>query len=390
MMRRASVLLLVATLLLLPPPSTALVDPAPSSLLRQPWLVQIYVDDDGKLTDFCKGALISAQWILTSGYCVYDPFEALGPRRDQTGAKYVVRFAGSDQVHKVTDFVPSSDLLAGMMKLETPVAIQPLSVSKKSAAELRNVNVFILGNETTAAVGNVYFNPDFGKRMDCSINGQTFYTTGAICYVLARAVKGSTQLETRAVVIDPAAAGSPNSALDVFKPFDMSGKRLYLDFRADRSYPCHEDLGAPILRMTESGTVEMVGIVSGTGMAIGMPLCNPTLGNVFGTVSSQQSFIDGMLAQGAFDAVCPPTPDPEVAYTGGRKVRLSWDPVAGATGYRLFYATKVGYEPYLALDVGNKTEIDTEIQYEPIYRVAMVAYNDVCTSPISDELTVAL
>jgi hypothetical protein len=356
----------------------------------QAWMAQIYVDDDGTLREFCKGALISAQWILTASACVYDPFEANGPERGESEPDYVVRFAGSDIVHEVESFVQSDDFVAGMMKLKAPVTIKPVAISKKSSKELLNANVFILGTESTAAIGDYVFSPNIGKRMYCRIGGEVFFRTGATCYVLAKSVKSTGLVETRAIVIDPKAPGAPNSSLDTWVPFDTSGSRLYLDFRAGSSYPCNEDLGYPVLRTNAAGTIELVGIVSGVGMAIGFPVCNPSLGNAFGTVSHYQDFIDTTIAQDAFNQLCPASPQPEVEYLGGNKVRLSWDPVAGAKGYRLMYTDQVGFRSFVALDVGNTTTISTEISVEPIYRVVLMAYNEVCSSPASDELAVAL
>jgi hypothetical protein len=389
-MRQLVIGVLAVAALLSPRDSSGLVDPAPSTLPSQPWMAQIFVDDGGTLREFCKGALIEDEWVLTTGYCIYDPFEALGPERDGTDAEYVVRFAGSQELHAVAKYVKSSDYTVALMKLEAPVAITPVALSRSTAAELLDKDVFILGTEISKAVGDYLFNPDFGQRMYCRVDGEAFYRPGAVCYIMPTLVHSTSLVETRAVVINPSAPGAPNSPLDTGSPFDTTGARLYLDFRADHSYPCHEDLGAPILRVNDSGTVEVAGIVSGVGMAIGFPLCNPSLGNLFATASAYQDFIDTTLAQEAFDALCPATPELKVEYPGGRKIRLSWPAVPGATGYRLMYNSMVGYEAYITLDLGNRTEVNTEILPDPIYRVAAVSYNGTCSSPISGELTVAL
>ncbi|MGP1609157.1 MAG: trypsin-like serine protease [Burkholderiales bacterium] len=389
-MRHALHVVLVMVTVLTSRFALSLVDPAISALTQQPWFAQIYVSDGVSAPkEFCKGALINSQWILTSGFCVYDPFEALGTDRDATGKTYVVKFAGSAVFHEIERFVQSPDLAAGMMKLVNPVTIQPVRLSTRSEADLRSKDVFILGTESTAATGDIYYNPDLGKRMYCRVDGQVFFRTGALCYLMPKLVKASGLLEARAKVIDPGAPGAPNSSVDTYAPFDTTGNRLYLDFRATSSYPCNEDLGAPVLYTNEAGTIEVVGIVSGVGMAL-FPLCNPSLANVFGTLSAYQDFIDTTMAQDAFDSLCPSLPEVNVEYTGDRGVRVWWNPVAGATGYRLLYTIAVGYIPFVTLDVGNQTEVRTEISPVPIYHVALVAYNEACTSPISPELAVAL
>lgn len=390
MMRRVLNAGFLAIILSLPQGSQALVEPELSDLPPQRWLAQIYVDDGSStLKEFCKGALIASQWVLTSGFCSYDPFEALGSDRDDAGAKYVVKLAGSSLYYDVEKYVKSDDLAAGLMKLAKPATIQPVSISSSSAVDLRDEEVVIIGTERTAAVGEIYFNPTLGTRMYCSVDGMVFYGTGSLCYVMPKLVRSAQQLLSRATVIDPEGPGAPATQLDKAAPFDVTGNRLYLDFRADGSYPCNEDLGAPVLRVGTDGNVEIVGIVSGVGMAL-FPVCSPTLQNRFGTASEYQDFIDTTIAQDAFDNICPDAPVLEAQYPDGTRVNVTWNAVAGATGYRLLYTNGVGYMPFQSLDVGNRTEVSAELSPEFAYTAVIVAYNATCTSAPSDELTVVL
>jgi len=253
--------------------------------------------------------------------------------------------------------------------------------------------VQILGTERSAGVRDDSYNPATGARMNCSIDGAVFFVGstangGAFCYLMSAPKTGDTLYRTRARVIDPAAPGAPNSPIDVLGGFDRSGTRLYLDFRVTGSYPCHEDLGAPVVRTAEDGSLEAVGVVAAVGMAARMPLCGPALYNTFSSIAHHYDFIVETVARMTFEARCPREPEFSVEYPEEGGVRLYWDRVQGASGYRLHYTTREGYVPITSADLGDVSSFSASLPPGVSYGVALSAYNANCAGTVSESIVV--
>ncbi len=377
-------------------PARAVVAPEVTQLAPPGWMVNIYVVGPYNLRSyFCKGALISGRWVLTAARCLYDPYKALDGAADDADPEYVVIAAGTSTPVKVIHFEQSEDFTLGLMQLETPINVMPLALSARTEAALLNTEVQILATERSKGVRDSRYNPGTGLRMDCDIDGATFFfgssaTGGAFCYLMSRPETGSTLYRARARVIDPAAPGSPNSPLDVLGGFNRSGVRLYLDFRQAGSYPCHEDLGAPVLRTLDDGSVEAVGVVAAVGVAAGLPVCSPALYNTFASVAHYRDFIVDTVAEKTFTAQCPEPPEVEVAYPESGGAELHWDAVSGATGYKLHYTTREGYVAIKTADVGNVLEFHADLPPGVYYTVALTAYNATCSSTVSQQVRVGI
>lgn len=371
-----------------------IVEPEETQLQPQSWMVNIFATSRLGFRSFmCKGALISGRWVLTAARCsVYDPYRAIEGTQSSGDPQYIVTIAGSNTPVKVLDFVQSDDGLLGLMYLETPVVAAPLAVSTATEAQLIGTDVQILGTERSKGVRDARFNPNSGLRMNCDIGGDTYVTGssengGAFCYLMSWPVTGSTLYRARARIIDPEAPGAPDSEMDRYGGFDRSGKRLYLDFRVGGSHPCHEDLGAPVLRRTEDGSIEAVGVVTAVGMAAGVPLCGPMLYNTFSSTAHYRQFMLDAIAQKTFERHCPYAPEPQFEVLEDGSVRLHWEAVRGATGYRLHYTAHEGYVPIQSADLGNVLEYRTTLPAGAEYSVAVSAYNAACASPVSAPLS---
>ncbi|HTR00962.1 MAG TPA: trypsin-like serine protease [Candidatus Acidoferrum sp.] len=377
-------------------PAFALINPVATQLSTPDWMAVIYVTaangSDHNL--FCKGALIASDWVMTSAACLYDPYKAMDTAADPSNPDYAVVIGQSKEYIAVTQFVQSDDFTIGLMHLAKPVSVTPLKVSTKSAAALLKTNVYILGTQSSPAIGNSYFNAGVVPRVDCNLDGTLFYVgfngaDAAACYILTKPTTGTSMFRTDAVVVDPQAVGSPNSPIDVSEPFVLDGSRFYLDFRAGNSYPCHEDLGAPVLAGNSDGSVEMVGIVGGVGTAAGMPMCNGSLVNQFYTASNYAAYVNKTIAKAQFSALCPGAPSLQVQYLSGYRVRLYWSAVANASGYRIHYTTAVGYYKIATVDMGTKTEVTVSVNPGVDYTVGLSAYSASCNSPASTPQTVS-
>ena len=379
--------------MLLTLPALALVDPAPTTLPVQPWMadIEVRVGTDPQSHVFCKGVLIAPQWILSTGLCLADPNHYLDTLYPGDDPHYFVKLGPNADVAEVEKFFTSADYRIGLFRMALASEAQALPLSGKTAKQLWGSQVFILGKQTSQAIYNPVYNPGVSAdAVSCKINGTEFFLDGAICYLLATPVSGTTLYQSSATVIDPLASGAPATALDKLVNIDTSGAHLYLDFRSQRSYPCLEDLGAPVLSRQSDGSYEIAGIVAGVGMSVLLPLCGMSLANEFISVTAIRTFADQTMAAYDFSARCPKAPEPAVTYLDGGVINLHWGSVKNATGYKLHYTTRHGHVPIETANVLDRTTISTTLEAGRDYLVAVSAYNSVCSSALSRALPLKL
>lgn len=371
-------------------PSLALVDPEVTPQLAPGWMADIHVvlERQNRTTDFCKGVLIAPQWILSAASCVYDPNRVLDD--EQGKPEYIVKLGPNADVVEVDGFFPSDDYSVGLFHIALPSEAAPLPLTDKTAAQLAGKEAVIVGRQSSLPVMHSYYNPGVtAPSALCQVNGKDFAIDGAMCYLLTKTTNANTLFRTRSIIIDPLAANAPATALDkTVKPV-TTGSQLYLDFRQSQSYPCHEDLGAPVLVQNGSG-YEIVAMVTGVGIATALPVCGMSLANKFISIAGARAFIDRTLAAYDFSAACPAAPKPEVVYTGGNEITLRWPPVRGASGYKLHYTGDHGRRPITTVDMKARTDAHTAIEPGIEYLVAVTAYNANCSSALSELLPVNL
>ncbi len=385
---RGCLLLLLA---LCTAPVLALVDPFLTTQTVPGWMaeIQVWTDADDQYHEFCQGALIASQWVLSSGTCMTDQnhyLDGLSPGEDP---KFLVKLGANGESVEVEKFYFSDDYTIALFRIVKPAQATPLALSTMTATQLLGSQLTILGKEKTSAVFHTFFNPGVtATPVICKINGVEFLLDGAYCFVQTKLTTSSTLYKATATVIDPAAANAPATSLDKAVTIDRSGNLLYLDFRASRTYACAEDVGLPLLVKAANGSDEIAGVVSAAGATAGLQVCGMSLANVFASAVAIRRFVDKTYAEYDFAALCPATPVAEVSYTSGAGISLQWNSVKGAAGYKVHYTTRHGQVPIATVNVQTQTTINTVLAHGVDYLVAVTAYNANCSSALSKPLAV--
>ena len=372
-------------------PAHALVDPVLTTQTVPDWMAEIRVagGSDGQFHEFCKGALIAPQWVLSSGRCLADPNHYLEGVSSYDDLEFLVKLGHNGDSVEVEKFYFSDDYSLALFRIALPAGSEPLPLGTQSAAQLTGRLISIVGREKSVAVANDYYNPGIaGTPATCKMGSSEFFVAGALCYVQTSVTSSVYLYKTTGTVIDPASPSAPSSALDRAAILDTSGKELYVDFRAALSYPCLEDIGLPLLGKTADGGDEIVGVVAGVGMAARLPVCGMTLANEFVSAAAIRRFVDNTYARYDFAARCPATPAPTVSFGSGGAITLQWKAVKGASGYKVHYTTRQGQVPALAVDARTRTTITTTLAHDTDYLVAVSAYNGNCSSALSKPLAV--
>jgi hypothetical protein len=370
-----------------------LVRPELADIEAQPWMASIYVvNDEYDVSEVvCQGSLIDANWVLSTRDCVYDYLELLPEQVwSWPDTYYAVSLGGAEEKIAVTTSTRSDDGALMMFQLGESSTNQTIALSSRSFESLIGESVSIFGNSESQSIRDPYYNAGGGDFVSCSVDGELFVAPNDVCYVVAFPEESENLLVSRATIVDPESDTAPQEDVDTFYPFVLDGSRLYLDFRESPSHPCIEDVGAPVVTVTDDSEFELVGVVVSTGPRTGSLVCNPSLANIFASVEAFMDFIDGTIAQPQLAADCPGTPTMSLEETGGSGVRVSWDEIAGAQGYNLILSYALGYSPLVELDLGNITEVATDVDPETKYSLKLLAYNAQCTSELSNTITIHL
>jgi hypothetical protein len=390
-MRKGGWLLVVLCLLLRALPVLALVDPVPTAKSPPGWMavIQLWSKSDNSFHQFCKGALIAPQWVLSSGLCMIDPNHYLDNLYPGDDPSFWIKLGPNGDLVEVEKYYFSDDYRIALFRIALPSADAPLPLTARTASQLLGSQITIWNKEKSLAVSNSFFNPgNTGVLATCQMSGTDFQITGAYCYLLTKVTSSTSLYQTTATVIDPKGSSAPTTPLDQAATIDTSGKQLYLDFRSALTYPCLEDVGAPLLVKAADGSDEIAGVVGGVGADGGMSICGMSMYNVFPSAAAIKSFVDQSYASYDFASLCPAIPVPVVTYTSDTGISLQWNKVKGALGYRVHFTTRQGQVPIATVDVQTQTTINTVLAHATDYLVAVTAYNASCSSALSKTLAV--
>jgi hypothetical protein len=366
-------------------PAQALVNPEDSTQGVPDWLVRVYYASatSDAISQICMGALVGSRWVVSALGCFNDPYSVLAGYDGETPPRYLVRFGLNERYVPVVQRFISADQGLVLYQLGEEVNLKPLRVSTLGMSELFGEEVTIYNTQSTAALHDSHYNPGEGRSGKCVIGGVDFRGDGAFCYLYTYPVRHSILLETHARIVDPRGPERPTGGVnDMLNP-TTNGSRLYLNFTG-AGYPCLEDMGVPITRVAEDGELEMVGMVNASGGVYGVPICGPTLANWFSVASYYFDFFARAQAEASLRALCPAAPVPVVERTGAVDATLRWRPVPQASGYRVIYTPEAGTEPPRVEELGGATSLSAGLDPAKRYEVTVQAYNESCTSPLSD------
>lgn len=383
--------LLLWLVVLMSSPGLALVEPEATQLPPPGWMVDIMVAGAGNQV-FCRGALIAPQWVLSAGACLNDPYNLLDNVAPGEDPEYIARIGPNGDAVEVREFHRTDDFTLGLFKIGLPSSATPLPLTTLRSAELSGQEVRIFGRQASSGIQHSYYNPSSAALgVNCRVEDKLFVGERAWCYLLNKPRTSFLLFQTRATVLNLAGSDLPATSLDKNVTPDKSGKFLYLDFRTSRSYPCNEDIGAPVLRTRGDGSHEIVGVVTNIGIASGLPICGISLANEFSSIDAIRPFIERTMAQDAFDTACPPAPKPRFSWqANGTTVRVQWSALRGATGYRVHYTDRHGHVPIRTVDLKSATSFTAPVVRGQDYLLAISAYNLHCGGDLSDPAPVYL
>lgn len=379
----------LAVYLLYMPSSLAIVDPVAADIEEQDWMANVLIKGSRSknFSLLCKGSLIHEYWVLTSTGCLDD---ALGIIDDVVGSdapEFAVALGNLGGFFKVEERLLSPDGFSMLLRLERPADNKPIQLLYRSVAELKGVQVRIFNNESSASLAHNFYNPEGELSMSCNIEGREFYSNGRMCYVTAALDYSIFPIMAKGRVINPLAPDAPASQLNSTLTPDTSGDRMYIDFSENNSYPCYEDLGAPIIA-TQSGELVQVGLLVAAGMATGVPFCNGSFLNHMISMEAQQEFIEQSIAQGEFAQLCPSKAELDFEQLEGSKVRFYWDEIDKAEGYKILATPALGYAPIQSFDLGDVLEFSAQLEIGATYSLSLQGYNSQCTGPMSSAISI--
>lgn len=390
-MNKQRVLLgLILLLLYQAPTGSALINPVPYAGATPPWMVSVLVTTESSenFYSFCSGSLIQKYWVLAANTCFSDHFKVLENYIGDKVPIFVAYFESNGKAIEVEEVVKSPDNTLAMFKLKEPATVTPISIAFTATRDLLTSQASILGFKTSSALSNNLFNPAGNLPAACRISGTPFIKSGTFCYILSYPSVSTELKVTTGVIFDPSKETGSLTTLDSFEKVDTSGRKIYINFSSSNSYPCAEDLGAPVL-VEQNGQLVQVGMVFAVGSVIGLPMCSGSIVNYFASLSLYEDFITSTIALSEPELLCPATPRLYASIINSNRVALAWTKVSGASGYQALVTTSVGFEPIQVFDLGNINQLSTTVDPSKVYTLAVQAYNASCTGPMSEVRTLA-
>jgi len=290
---------------------------------------------------FCGASLIDKNWVLTAGHCVTDE------EKEKKDLDIVIDRARLDStsgeriavekiiIHPSYNNITLDNDIA-LLKLQRPSKSEPIDIiGSDSGLDQAGVDALTLGWGKISTVNKIY--PKDLYQVNLPIVSES------IC----------------------------NSVLPGF-----TDNMLCAGAGLGEKDTCQGDSGGPLIVFNkETNSWLQVGITSwGNGCA------KRDFPGAYTRLKNYKAFIS--------DTICSSSESPKpVSLTLNVKatsVTASWSQTDSATGYRLFYAPYPQADPIQFIDVGSATQYSAELPVGSAFFVAIVSYNDNCSSGYSN------
>lgn len=370
---------------------------------KQPWMVALIRYPIGSNTlvserQFCGGALIAAEWVLTAAHC----FGSLSATNFRVVIGELDLDASGVALLEVSEIILHPQWKSGSYSDDIAV----LRLAQPSAAETLSWFTQITNSALDGTVAKVQgWGRTYVEQADsnCALEFQAGFENQSDyqCILETYEEPEPATPVLRSTTIRILSNSACNSAFrefltandyaeeDFFDDGDTLSPVICAQGEDKTSSACFGDSGGP-LTIAENGTDHLVGI---TSFGISEPSCNPQPGvEVFTKVAYYNNFIlEAMQRHKAysFGEFCPPSISPDVSYgspvAGSAKVTISWAAITNPIKYVLRYQTFPDPSLYSgSVDLAaSPASLTIDLQSGLEFYLSMQGYNQHCNGPLS-------
>jgi secreted trypsin-like serine protease len=317
-----------------------------------PWMAALVepFGDDPYDSQFCGGSLIAPQWVLTAAHCFldwrdrldlrYPPDVVLGSETLNSDATRI----STKRIVTNPDYRPDDDDGdIALLELSRPVDLPTVGLPGP---------IFDTPFATVGEQARIY---GWGNQ---SVRGESYPEQLQVAElpIVDQAVCTGVYSGSHLINDNMLCAGDGLGSVD----------------------SCQGDSGGPLIAI-DSGL--QIGITS-----FGDDCAQFGSYGVYTRVARYADWISGIVCQSSppLDASQP------VLAIDGNRATLAFDPVEGATGYRIWYAPLSNLSPIRQLDIGNTTTISATFPSGTSLLLAVQPYHHGCNGPFSELLEMTI